>query len=177
MKYKICNITNSSWIYRKFWNFIWLITCSWTPVYMWTWRRFILRLFGARIPVGSDVRSSVKIWDPANLEMGVGSILADDVWCYNVDKIYIGDHVIVSQGAVLCTASHDINSKSFQLITSPIRILNGAWIAAESFIGPGVEVGSYAVLGARSVTFSNLVSSTIYAGNPAKIINIRIINV
>ncbi len=43
----------------------------------------------------------------------------------------------------------------------------GAWIGAASFVGPGVTVGSHAVLTAGSVAVKNLEPFGIYQGNPA----------
>ena len=64
---------------------------------------------------------------------------------------------------------------TFQLTASPITIGAGAWIAAEAFVGPGVEVGEGAVLGARGVAFRSLEAWTVYGGNPAKAIKPRVL--
>jgi putative colanic acid biosynthesis acetyltransferase WcaF len=79
----------------------------------------------------------------------------------------------VSQGAHLCTGSHDIVDPNFPLVTKPIIIEAYAWIAAEAFVGPGVTVGEGAVLGARGVTFRDLSPWTVYVGNPAKPVHQR----
>jgi putative colanic acid biosynthesis acetyltransferase WcaF len=53
------------------------------------------------------------------------------------------------------------------LIINPIRIADGAWIAAKAIIGPGVVVGEGAVLGLGSAAFHDLMPWTIYNGTPA----------
>ena len=53
-------------------------------------------------------------------------------------------------------------------MTRPITIGEQAWVAAEAFVGPGVNVGCGAVLGARGVAVRNLEGWTVYAGNPAR---------
>jgi putative colanic acid biosynthesis acetyltransferase WcaF len=82
-------------------------------------------------------------------------------------SIDIGEFAIVSQDAVLCGGTHNIDIDAFPLVTRPITIGSHAWIAAEAFVGPGVDVGDGAVLGARGVAFKNLDAWFVYVGNPA----------
>ncbi len=83
---------------------------------------------------------------------------------------------MVSQRSFLCTASHDINDLGFPLITAPITIGEGAWIAAEAFIGPGVTVAEGAVVGARGCVFKNVPAWTVVGGNPARVLKMRTMN-
>nr|WP_279625429.1 hypothetical protein [Pusillimonas noertemannii] len=87
--------------------------------------------------------------------------------------IHIGRKVIISQGAYLCAGTHDIEDPDFQLIVKPITVCDGAWIAAEAFIGPGVIVGKASVVGARAVLFRDTEASSVYIGNPAKFLRYR----
>jgi putative colanic acid biosynthesis acetyltransferase WcaF len=82
--------------------------------------------------------------------------------------ISLGGFAIVSQDAVLCAGTHDIDDANFQLVAKSIVIGERAWVAAGAFVGPGVSIGEGAVLGARAVAFSNLASWTVYTGNPAR---------
>lgn len=158
---------------RLVWIMCWAALCSWTPPQLRAWRRLVLRLFGARIHPSANVRSSAKVWYPPNLIMGAGSSLGPRVDCYNVDRIEIGERVVISQDAYLCSASHDIADPAFLLKTRPITIGSHAWIAAGSFVGPGVEVGAGAVLAARGAAFGPLDPWTVYRGNPAVAIKRR----
>jgi putative colanic acid biosynthesis acetyltransferase WcaF len=137
------------------------------------WRRFLLRLFGARIGKGAHPYPSAKIWAPWNLEMGDHSCLGQNVDCYCVDRIKIGSHATVSQYSYLCAATHDYGDANMPLITAPIIIRDGAWLAADVFIGPGVTIGEGAVVGARSSVFQDIEAWTIVAGTPAKFIKKR----
>lgn len=139
------------------------------------WKRFLLRSFGAKIHPTAVVYSSVKVYYPANLVMEEYSCLASDVDCYNVAPIYIGANSTVSQGAYLCTASHDISSPLNPLITAPIVIEDQAWVAAKAIVGMGVTIGQGAVVGAGACVFKNVEPWTVVGGNPAKFIKKRII--
>jgi putative colanic acid biosynthesis acetyltransferase WcaF len=81
--------------------------------------------------------------------------------------ISIGAYAIISQGAHLCSGTHDIEDSHFQLYARPIVIGERAWIAAEAFVGPGVSVGQGAVLGARGCAMRDLEAWSVYVGNPA----------
>ncbi len=105
--------------------------------------------------------------------MGADSCLGPAVICYNVAKVKIRERAIVSQRSHLCTASHDFNDPSFPLTGASIVIASNAWVAAEVFIGPGVQIGSGAVIVARSVVVRDVAEGAIMGGNPAKIIGER----
>lgn len=155
-------------VFRAVWLVVWFLFAWWTPPFLFGWRRFLLRVFGAKIARTARVYSDVRVWYPPNLEMGENACLGPKVNCYCMAKITLDSYALASQGAHLCAGSHDIEDPHFQLITKAIRIGERAWIAAEAFVGPGVTVGEGAVLGARGVTFKNLESWTVYAGNPAR---------
>lgn len=163
-------------IVRMLWGIVWGVFARPLPRSVGSgWKRFLLRLFGAKISATAVVYSSAKIYYPANLKMGEYSCLASDVDCYNVAPIEIGANATVSQGAYLCTASHDITNPLNPLITAPIVIADQAWVAADAFIGMGVTVGQGAVVGARAAVFKDAEPWTVVGGNPAKFIKKRII--
>lgn len=112
---------------------------------------------------------------PWNLEMDAYSCLAPEVDCYNAAKVKIGAHTTVSQKSYLCTASHNILAPGFPLVTAPIIIESQAWVAADTFIGPGVTIGEGAVIGARAAVFKDVEPWTVVGGNPVKVIKKRII--
>lgn len=153
---------------RLLWIIAWRLLAGWTPPPLRAWRNLLLRCFGARIHPTATVHARAVIWWPRHLVMERYASIGPDVICYNVDVITICAFASISQRAHLCTGSHDVQDSAFRLVTKPITIKANAWIAAEAYVGPGVEVEEGAVLGARGVTAKPLQAWTIYVGNPAR---------
>ncbi len=131
-------------------------------------RQSLLRLFGAKIGTGVVIRPTARFTYPWKVEIGDYSWIGDDVVLYSLEPIRIGCHCVISQKSYLCTGSHDIQDPAFTLITSPITIGNGVWIATDCFIAPGVQIGANAVVGARSSVFSNIPAQQVCWGTPAR---------
>lgn len=151
-----------------FWWFVQAVTFPLTPHHLSGVRAQILRLFGAKIGKKVIIRPTARITFPWKLEIGDRTWIGDDVVLYNLDWITIGDHAVISQKCYLCTGSHDISTPNFRLVTAPIRVGNGAWVATDCFIAPGVEIGANAVVGARSSVFRSLPPAQVCWGSPAK---------
>jgi putative colanic acid biosynthesis acetyltransferase WcaF len=128
---------------------------------------FWLKCFGAKIGNGVVIKPSVNIKYPWKLKIGNHCWIGEEVWIDNLEEVTIGDHVCLSQGAFLICGNHNYKSTAFDLIVKPIHIESGAWIGSKSVVGPGVTVGSHAVLSLGSVASNNLDSYRIYRGNPA----------
>ncbi len=155
-------------VHRAIWNLTWLIFAAWTPPPLHFWRRFLLRLFGAKIASTARIYGSTRVWYPPNLTMGNYSVIGWRTFVYSQGEVILEDFAIVSQRAHLCTGSHDIDDPYFQLITKPITIRRHAWVASDAFVGPGVTLEEGAVLGGGGVTFKSLAAWTVYGGNPAR---------
>jgi SAM-dependent methyltransferase len=100
--------------------------------------------------------------------MGDHSCLGENVDCYCVARIKIGARAVVSQYSFLCTATHDIETSDLALRTAPIVIHDGAWIAADVFVGPGVTIGTGTVVGARASVFRDVPDWVVAVGTPAR---------
>lgn len=163
-------------VVRLVWGIVWPLGTWFLPRSLGSgWKRMLLRMFGAKIHPTAVVYSSAKVYYPANLLMEEYACLASEVDCYNVAPIHIGAQTTVSQGAYLCTASHDITDPKNRLITKPIVIENQAWVGAGAFVGMGVTIHDGAVVGARAAVFKDVEPWTVVGGNPAKEIKKRVI--
>lgn len=158
---------------RGLWMAVWAMLGRWGPRPFSPWRILLLRLFGAQIGRNVLVCGQVKVLMPWNLKVGDQSALSERVDVYNFGQVEIGANVVVSQGVWLCTGSHDYTLAHFPLVYDDIRIGDSAWIAAESFVAPGVRIGEGAVVAARSVVTRDLEAWGVYAGNPCRFIKAR----
>jgi putative colanic acid biosynthesis acetyltransferase WcaF len=145
-----------------------------SPQFLYGFRRFLLRLFGATIGKKVIIRPTVKITYPWKVSIGDFSWIGDDVGLYSLGEIEIGNHVVISQKSYLCTGSHDFEKMEFPIYHKKIQIEDECWLATDVYVAPGVTIGKGTVVGARSSVFKNLPSNTICMGAPAKIIRERI---
>lgn len=154
-------------ITRAAWAVVWLLLARWTPPPLHSWRRMVLRSFGARIAAGARVHASVKVWLPANLEIGPHALVGPGVWLYNPGPMTIGARTVISYRSHICSATHNVNDPNFQAVLKPVVIGEHCWVASEAFVGPGVTMGDRSVLSARGVLFRDAEPDGIYQGNPA----------
>ncbi|MCJ7800958.1 MAG: putative colanic acid biosynthesis acetyltransferase [Candidatus Marinimicrobia bacterium] len=157
----------------QFWWIIQDTLFRWSPQFMYGWRRFLLKLFGAKIGKNVFVRPSAKILYPWNLIVGDWSWIGDEVTLYNMAKINIGKNCVISQNSYLCTGSHDYTKSTFDIYAKPITIKDEVWVASDVFIAPSVTIGYGSVVGIRSTVNNDLPPQMICFGNPAKPIKPR----
>ena len=133
-----------------------------------SWHRVVLlRLFGASIGDHVRIKPRVLVKFPWRLVIGEWSWVGEGAWIDNLAEVRIGSHVVISQGAYLCTGSHDLRSESFALVLRPIEIGECAWVCARAIVSPGTVVGRGAVVSLGSVAKGQLQDWQIYRGNPA----------
>lgn len=147
----------------------WLVQAICFPLSLHNLNNFrcsLLRLFGANIGQGVVIRPTARFTYPWKVSIGDYSWLGDHVVFYSVDRIEVGSHSVISQKSYLCTGSHDITKRSFDLITAPIRIGNGVWIATDCFLAAGVNIGSNSVIGARSSVLKSIPARQVAWGTP-----------
>lgn len=97
-----------------------------------------------------------------------------------LNKIVIGDGVLIGRGALITDNSHGQNDTIEDLLVPPVKrklyskgpiIINkNVWIGANACITGNVTIGEGAIVGANSVVTHNVPPYTIVAGVPAKII-------
>jgi putative colanic acid biosynthesis acetyltransferase WcaF len=161
---------------ESFWLLINLVLFRLCPFSFSALKCAVLRAFGASVGRNVTIKPRVSITFPWKLTVGDHVWLGEECWLLNLERIVIGNNVCISQRAVLCTGSHNYKKTTFDLITRPITLEDGAWLGAGSWVGPGVTVGSHAVLSLGSVATQNLESHGIYRGNPALLVKERIIS-
>lgn len=135
----------------------------------------LLRLFGAKIGKRICLKPCVLIKSPWNLIIGNDCWIGEKVWIDNLDKVYIGNNVCISQGALLLTGNHDYKVSSMPYRNAPIILEDGTWVGAKAIVCSGVTVHENAILTVGSVSTKDMDANGIYQGNPAKKIRERVI--
>jgi putative colanic acid biosynthesis acetyltransferase WcaF len=135
-----------------------LLTHWWCPNVV---RCAVLRMFGAKIGPGTLIRHRVRIHWPWKLVVGSDTWIGEGAWILNLEPVTIGNDVCISQDALLCTGSHDRRSPTFEFDNAPIRIGDGAWIAARATVLRGTSVGCNAVIGATALVTCDVAPNTV----------------
>lgn len=160
-------------------RWLWLVVektlFRWSPRSCHLWRAWLLRFFGAHIAAPAEVVifPTVTVHFPWKLTLESRSMLGPHVRVYNIAPIHLGFGANVSQFSYLCSGGHDYTQWSLPTTFGPITIGSNAWIAADVFVGPGVEIGELAVVGARSVVVTSMPPRKICLGHPCRPIKDR----
>jgi len=133
----------------------------------------VLRFFGAKIGQGVTIKPGVNIKYPWFLEIGNYCWIGEGVWIDNLDHVFIGNHVCISQDAMLLCGNHNFKTPTFDLIIKPIILEDGSWVGAKSIVCPGVTLKTHSILTVGSVANKDLDAYSIYKGNPALKIKLR----
>ncbi len=137
------------------------------------WRRLLLRCFGARVDGSAKINPSVRIIHPWNLTLGPGSVVCHNVVLDCQAPITIGAGSRISQFSHLCTATHTYERSDMPIIGLPIKIGDRCWLAADVYVGCGVQIGDGVVVGARASVFRDVKQDTVVVGSPAEVKHIR----
>lgn len=155
------------------WKLINVTIFRWSPNQIKKPRIVLLRLFGAKLANSVNISRTAIIELPWNLTMGHLSSLGDNSWTYCLDKIDIGEKCCIGKDVYLITGSHSVISSTFDMVTQPIKIENGCWVATGSYILSGVILKEFSVVGAMSLVVKSTNQFDIVGGNPAKFIKKR----
>ena len=167
------NRQQKSWSHRALMG-----RCLWwlaTPLFrlsprpFWAWRVWLLRCFGAQVGHDVHLHPTVRIMIPWNVQIGDQAAVGDKAVLYALGPIEIGARATVSQNAHLCAGTHDWRDPARPLLKTPVRIGADAWVCADAFVGPGVQIGRSAILGARAVAMKDLPEAHIGIGNPMQV--------
>jgi len=168
------NFRGKSGLYVQVWWFVQSSLFRLSPQFLYGWRRFLLRLFGAKIGKGVIIRPSVRVTYPWKLTIGDYSWVGDNVELYTLGEVEIGNNCVISQKSYLCAASHDYTQPDFPIWAKKISIEDECWLATDVFISPGITIHKGAVIGARSSVFSDMPEGMVCVGSPAKPIKQRL---
>lgn len=155
----------------------WIVNATlfrWSPQFLFGWRRFLLRVFGADIGKGVRIRSSVRITYPWKLSIGPHSWVGDDCVLYNLGRITIGKHVALAHKVYLNTGGHAYEKSTFDIFSKPVVIADECWLTNDVYVAPGVTIGKGSIVAARSTVLHDMPEGKVCIGTPAKPVKDRI---
>ena len=138
---------------------------------------------GQNVTIVSDSRfNRAGINHPTQLVAGSGAelIIGDDTGIsgasiYAMERIKIGNHVLIGANChIYDTDFHPMDWKQRRVsgspATSPVKIGDDVWLAANVTVLKGVTIGARSVIAAGSVVTSDIPADVLAGGIPARII-------
>src|SRR3972149_4762351 len=129
-----------------------LLLITWTGlVPSHAFRLIVYSMAGVKIGKGSRIHIGARFFYPANIRIGEGSIIGDNVFLDGRAKLIIGNHVDIASQVMIYNSEHDINSEDFHAIISPVEIGDFVFIGPKAIILPGVKIGKGVIVAAGAV--------------------------
>lgn len=159
--------------YVQIWWFVQATFFRCSPQFAYSYRAALLRAFGAKVGKNVIIRPTATFTYPWKVEIGDYVWIGDDTVLYSLGEISIGAHTVISQRSYLCAGDHDYREPDFPIRGRHIIIREQCWLAADTFVAPGITIGSGTVVGARSSVFNDLPANMVCLGSPCKPVKSR----
>ena len=153
---------------RLFWTWCARPLFRWSPHTAYGFRRFLLRIAGARLGNRVRCRRSVDIDRPWQLRLGDLVMLSDEVVIRAAAPIEVGARCVISQYCMLLTEARNPEQSDHPPMRGPITVGDDCWIATDSVVLPGSTLESGVVVGARGLVDGRLEAWHIATGEPAR---------
>ncbi len=96
---------------------------------------------------------------------------APDIYMNAVDRIHLGEGVLLGPGCCIVTARHDLQEPLRGLPHEDVYIGDRSWIGAHAVILPGVRLGPHTIVGAGAVVTKSFPEGhVVLVGTPAKVL-------
>lgn len=136
-------------------------------------RRFFMRLYGAKIGKGSSIHMCCRFFSLKKLTIGQDTIIGDGAFLDGRASLKIGNHVGIASEVMIYNSEHDINSEDFSATLAPVEIEDYVFIGPRAIILPGVKIGKGAIVAAGAVVTKDIPGFAIVGGVPAQVIGER----
>jgi acetyltransferase-like isoleucine patch superfamily enzyme len=137
-----------------------------------------------RIAVGDGVWVGAGAWlhalggpsAPPAIELGEGCSLAGNCTIAAAQRVVLGREVLIARGVYISDHSHAFADPAVAVLKqgidriAPVEIGDGAWLAENVVICPGVSIGRGAIVGANAVVTRDVPPRTVAVGAPARVI-------
>lgn len=133
-----------------------------------------------RLTVGEGTLLEPGCWltlsSEARIEIGRGCFLNRGTMLAALERIEIGDHVMLANNCFVGDADHRHDDPELPVTwqgfvpRGPVRIGANVWLGVNCVVTGGVEIGERAVIGANSVITRDVPPRVVAAGAPARVI-------
>lgn len=150
----------TAWPFRQFHRAIDLVGAKWTA-----WRTYnrARSLFPAAKDLSIALSTQFKYRE--NITIGRHVLIGPDTVIGARSPVVLQDHVRISQGVMIETATLDLTQPTpYPHISRPITIEHGAWIGAGAMVLGGVTIGRYAVVAAGAIVTKDVAPHQIVVG-------------
>lgn len=137
-----------------------------TNVPIWTIRKILYILGGLKIKSGSRIGIGTVVIHPWKITIGRNSVINENCYIDGRGGLTIGNNVSISIYSRILTASHKVDSDSFEYYKSGVTIKDNVWIGLNACILEGSILSKGCVIGAASVFKGISKKNMIYIGNP-----------
>lgn len=148
------------------------------PTEMFNWLRpYVYRLAGIRIGPRGRILGPLTLTGRGDIAshvcIGSDCFLTTPLFLNASGPITIGDRVGIGHHVQIITDDHAVGDAGQRLgvaVTRPVTIEDGAWIAADVTILPGVTIGHGSIVAAGAVVTGDVPPDVLVGGVPSRII-------
>jgi maltose O-acetyltransferase len=136
-------------------------------------RHAILRELVRQVGSDSEILAPFQCDYGWQIRIGARTFINYGAIVLDAAEVVIGDDVQIGPNVQLITALHPLDAVDRRRGTEtarPVRIGDGAWLAAGVIVCPGVTVGTDTVVGAGSVVTRDMPAGHLCFGNPCRVI-------
>jgi acetyltransferase-like isoleucine patch superfamily enzyme len=133
----------------------------------------LYRLVGVRLGDRTSIHRGCRFYAPGNVLIGDHTVINRDVLLDGRCGLLIGNNVSISEGVMILTLEHDLNSPEFAACGARVVIGDYVFIGARALILPGIVLNRGAVVAAGAVVTHDVPECQIVAGVPARPIGMR----
>ena len=121
----------------------------------------------------SSIHRGARFYEPNKITIGDNCVIGPVCFLDGRGGIAIKNNCVLGGGTWIFTAEHDVNSPTFDVISSPVIIDDYVWTGSRALILPEVTLGKGCVVSAGAVVTKNVEPYAIVGGIPAKKIGER----
>ena len=141
------------------------------------WRARALESSLGHLGAGSWFSPHAIVHSPQNLSVGDHTEVNAFTVIFAHGGVTIGSNVLVSSGCNITSVTHatdPVLRRTGQLVESPVRICDGAWLGTGAIVLPGVTIGEGAIVGAGAVVVRDVAAGATVVGVPARPIDVMV---